>query len=550
MLTHPLALLGLAAAVPALLALYLLRNRVKRQKVSSLMLWVERSRMTQGGKRLQRNHLPLLFFLELLILLLLIWAAAGPKMLSRRSTRPLTVILDNSASMSAIGPDGKSTVQRALKRLPEIIREERFAPVRMILAGQEARWLNVESVKQLLQGIPIAPWHAQAAGFKVEKALRLARTGNHPESRLLIISDTPPEQSPADQTLRWLALGTPIPNAGFVNAVRSGKRCMLEIQGEGTVQMTLSLGEENRTVPVELEPGVPRRMVFRVDEPTAHFKASLPDDALMIDNQILLLPAPERQVRIKQEIQHPQLQKLVNDAIESTDRQETSPGPTELLITDSEIPITESETWTLQIVSPTNAQPFIGPFVVDHSSPLMEGISFEGTAWAASKTQPLPGTPIVMAGQTPLLTRMDDWMGRARFAMQINPQRSTLPHSPSWPTLFWNLVQARSECKPGFREVNLRIGMPPAFTGSAPLPALTTPGPIEVESNGQVFRAALNFLDPAESDLSDCGTAFDGDWMESTALNRHHADLSPLAIWLAFALLGLHQFLLRKENHA
>ena len=44
MLTNLLALIGLAA-VPALLAVYLLRNRVKRLSVSSLMLWTERTRM-------------------------------------------------------------------------------------------------------------------------------------------------------------------------------------------------------------------------------------------------------------------------------------------------------------------------------------------------------------------------------------------------------------------------------------------------------------------------------------------------------------------------
>jgi len=536
MLTTPLALLGLAA-VPALLAVYLLRNRVKRRNVSSLMLWVERTRMTHGGARLQRNRLPLLFFLELLILLLLVWAATGPQMLSRQSTRPLTIVLDNSASMSASG-----TAQRLLKSLPELIRKERFAPVQVVLAGTEPRWLGSDAVEALLSGKPADEWNQTAAAFNVEKALLLARAGRPPETKLLVLSDTRPEHSPEGGNLRWIAAGKPVSNAGFINAARSGDRCMVEIQGSGTVQITLSLGTQSRTVPVDLEAGTPRRMTFRLTDPTGRFEAHLPDDVLAIDNHVILLPTPPRRVRVKQRVRNPALKGLVGRAVESTGMLEISEGPYELLIADSDEAITEPEAWILRITSVNNTFPFTGPFVVDRASDLMEGISFEGLAWAGSKSAVLPGMPIVMAGNTPLLTRMDDLTGRPRYFMQIDPELSTVQHAPAWPTLFWNLLQARAAVQPGFKEVNLRPGM----DAEAP----ETPGIFEKEFDGQTFQAAYNFFAANESDLSFCSFGDDGDWQTAETLDRHYADLTPLAILAALALLAGHQLLLRRERIA
>jgi hypothetical protein len=546
-LTTPLALIGLAA-VPALLAVYLLRNRVIRREVSSLMLWVERSRMDHGGAKLQRNRLPLLFFLELLILLLLIWAATGPRVLSMQATRPLTVVLDNSASMDAVGRDGQSSAQRALKRLPKLVKKERFAPIQVILAGHEPRWLGADAVDALLKGNHMDEWNMQAPVFDVEKALLLARAGSHPGTKLLLISDARPEQPPEGGRLRWLATGRPLPNAGFVNAVRSGDRCMVELQGSGTVQMTLTLGIKSQTVPVELEQGKPRRMVYRLNDPSAPFKASLPNDALAIDNHVLLLPTPERRMRVIQNVQHPELKLLVARAVESMGMQAVTNGPIELLITDSSDAVTDADTWVLHLTQAQKAAPFTGPFVLNYVSPLMEGISLDGLVWAGSSAAQLPGMPIVMAGNIPLLTRMDDLVGRARFFIQIDPELSTLQYSPAWPALFWNLIEARAALQPGFREVNLRPGMTPDFTGSAPLPELGTPGLIEVESDGTIFRAAYNFLDAAESQLAECGHGDDGDWLDPETLDRHYADLTPLVLLAALTLLAGHQFLLRRES--
>src|SRR5882757_10678525 len=117
-LAYPLALIALAT-VPALAAIYILRNRYRRRSVSSLMLWKFNVQSKAGGAKVHRLQLPLLFFLELLILLLLVTAATGPHWKLPQSTRPLIVVLDDSFSMHAVHSD-ESAKARAEKFLEQM----------------------------------------------------------------------------------------------------------------------------------------------------------------------------------------------------------------------------------------------------------------------------------------------------------------------------------------------------------------------------------------------------------------------------------------------
>src|SRR5882672_5647578 len=98
--TFTFAFIGLLAA-PALVAIYWLRSRSRDRRVSSLLLWLDERRIWKGGRFIHRLQTPLLFFLELLAILLLVTAAAGPMMRAGESGRPLAVVLDDSFSMLA-----------------------------------------------------------------------------------------------------------------------------------------------------------------------------------------------------------------------------------------------------------------------------------------------------------------------------------------------------------------------------------------------------------------------------------------------------------------
>src|SRR5262245_19395663 len=101
----PLAFIGLMA-VPALVAIYWLRSRAREHRVSSLLLWLNAKQLWEGGRKIEKLRLPWLFFLELLLIMLLVTAAAGPLVRTGDTRMPLIVVLDDSFSMQAGGESG------------------------------------------------------------------------------------------------------------------------------------------------------------------------------------------------------------------------------------------------------------------------------------------------------------------------------------------------------------------------------------------------------------------------------------------------------------
>ena len=95
---NPAALYGLLA-LPLLLIPYLIRRKPKRVIFSSLLLFTEPGTRA-GGRPLGRLRLPLIFFLQLLLLTLLILALGEPVFSLRVSN--VAIVLDNSASMQTL----------------------------------------------------------------------------------------------------------------------------------------------------------------------------------------------------------------------------------------------------------------------------------------------------------------------------------------------------------------------------------------------------------------------------------------------------------------
>ncbi|HEX6437857.1 MAG TPA: VWA domain-containing protein [Candidatus Binatia bacterium] len=105
---NPAALYGLFA-LPLLLIPYLVRRKPRRVIFSSLLLFIEHG-SEATAKPWGRLRLPLVFFLQLLLLVLLILALAQPVFSVRLSN--IAIVMDNSASMQA-REDGTTRVALA-----------------------------------------------------------------------------------------------------------------------------------------------------------------------------------------------------------------------------------------------------------------------------------------------------------------------------------------------------------------------------------------------------------------------------------------------------
>src|SRR6185437_6155383 len=230
-LTYPLALIAMTA-LPALAAIYILRHRFRRRQVSSLMLWRFHVQSKEGGAKIHRLQLPLLFFLELLALLLLVVAATGPHWRLAQSPRPLIVVLDDSFSMRALS-SGVSAQTRAREALQKLFRFQAPPATRVILAGKEPQLLgasarNWPEVSKLLD-----QWSCWSPDAAINAAITRASELGKQQANILVLTDhAPVEQKIANPRLQWRSFGDATPNVAIVNASRSANgdedRCLLE----------------------------------------------------------------------------------------------------------------------------------------------------------------------------------------------------------------------------------------------------------------------------------------------------------------------------------
>jgi hypothetical protein len=104
------ALIAAAVATPALVALYFLKLRRRQVSVPSTLLWQKAIQDMQVNTPFQRLRNNLLLWLQLLILLALLVALAGPRLwASSEPGQRVVVVIDRSASMQAPAQPGGPT---------------------------------------------------------------------------------------------------------------------------------------------------------------------------------------------------------------------------------------------------------------------------------------------------------------------------------------------------------------------------------------------------------------------------------------------------------
>lgn len=575
-LMYPLALLALAS-VPALAAIYIFRNRFRRRQVSSLMLWRFRLQTKQGGAKVHRLQLPLIFFLELLAMLLLVTAATGPQWKLSQSTRPLVVILDDSFSMRAAGDNGSAQV-RAREFLEKMFRQQSPPSTRLILAGKEPRLLGASvktwtEVNELLE-----QWKCWSPQASIDQATTLASELGKQQANILVLTDHPPDDEKiTSDRLQWHSFGAPLENVAVVNASRAAHgdedRCLLEIanlsaSARSTRMMVRSGSNAVQSTQVSLGPRERQRFVFNVPASATVLQAALDADSLTEDNQVQLLPPVRKRVRVQVALTNAALNDLVSRTLDSTGLRAAISENPELVIHQSASVPAGSNAWSLRWIQSSEATAYSGPFVIDTAHPLAQGVALQGVVWAASAvTNPPADVPVILAGNVPLLSVREDLTGRRHLTLNLNAELSTLHSTPDWPILFWNVLQWRASQTPGLLESNARLGAevtvkttgepvavtwPDGTVKSFPKTgdqlALETPMPgLYSVAMGQSTNAfAVNPLAAEESDLSGCSIGKWGQWREDAERRFEEASIVWVVALAALVVMTTHLFLLAR----
>jgi hypothetical protein len=256
---------------------------------------------------------------------------------------------------------------------------------------------------------------------------------------------------------------------------------------------------------------------------------------------------------------------LVNRTLDATGLRAAISENPEFVIHETDA-VTGSNCWSLRWTGADATNAYNGPFIVDTSHPASPGIALAGVVWsAAALTNTTGDVPVILAGNTPLLSTREDLMGRFHLTLNLNPDLSTLQNTPDWPILFWNILTWRIAEMPGLKESNARLGeevflktgdnpvtitspdnAAKTFPGTGGELAIETPVPgiYTVALGRETNQLSVNALAADESDLSACTTGQFGKWSEGT--ERHLEQSSVMWIFglLALALLTAHLYLL------
>ena len=588
--TLPLGFLALLA-IPGLVAIYLLRTRSRRYPVSSLMLWVNQQQARQGGLRVERLQAPLLFFLELLVIILLALAVAAPIIRTARGAIPLMVVLDDSFSMLA-GAD-ETPRSRAIAALEEELTPQRFNllanrryAVRYVLAGTEPQVLN-ETTRTVDEAMAqLEMWQCLSPSADLGTAVSFAAELGGTKVLILVLTDKPPLQTLKEDRMRWWAFGTSHSNVAFVNATRtatdSGERCLLEITNlsshVGSTELIIEVDDAaQKSTPLlrrsvlEIDPRATRRIFLNLPPETPLLQARIGDDALAIDNEVVLLPQRRKPVLVDVRIQEPRLRSLIENALASTDKTLLAKVGHELVFLDETAVADDSaEAWSIRVITEPEASAYLGPFVIDLTHPLTEGLSLDGVVWGAGATEQFMGTPIITAGNVPLLTDTERFTGVHEIRLRLRPDLSTLQNSPNWPILMWNLLEWRASQTPGLERANLRLGevavlrtrigvtsveilSPNGEMSIQSVPDRTVNlkteavGIYEIRADMDKYAFVSNALSQAESDLTDKGAGRWGDWGEETLRWWGYENFAWFFLLLAIGVLTLHLFFVKRE---
>jgi len=512
---------ALAAFIPLIIAMYLLRLRRTEQVVSSVYLWRRMVRDMEANAPWQRLRRNLLLLLQLLFLTALILALARPFAWTEGvGGRAVILILDTSASMAAtdVAPNrlgaARAQAQALVDGLPEDSR------VTLITAGAETRVVVAGSQDRRRVRRALAALRPEPASGDLTQALNLAAAlaAHQPDAEIVLLSDGGglPDQARLPVPVRYLPVGQGSDNQAIsalalqTSGAGQGVSAFVQVTNYGPAQATRRLalyadGQLVNAFDLTLAPGAQEGLV--VEDLPAGLEVLearlLGEDILALDDRawavrrsspvVATLVTPGNLFLETALALFPNLEvTIVKPEDWEAGRREShgislpTSHPSNLTILDACVPPTTTlPTGSILFVAPVRSTGWFSvtgkveaPVLraVDPEDPLLRYVNLREFSVLEAARVPLPewARPVIVGdtatGESwPLLFagRVD---GRRMAVLTFDLHRSDLPLTVSFPLLLSNLVNYLASGTAG--------GLPDAV---APGEALSLPVPPGVQ---------------------------------------------------------------------
>jgi hypothetical protein len=433
--------------------------------------------------------------MEILIAALLAIAVAVPGCRYETKKHRIVFVLDDSASMSA--SDGESSARdRAVKEIISIL--EKYSPfeVSFIVSGENARFAagGLSDIAEV--GKVLNLWSPSKTSHDANPAINLAFQIGGENSSVCFITDQNPlfgdDGSPLIRDgLVWHGFGRPLANRAFTSASRKSQ---IGSSTETVFAEIANYSDSESPREISLQASQGEKILFKEKIKTSKTGAGisaaklsveipsnreapltlaiLDDDALSLDNSVLLLSEIRPPVRVAVRIPGAaENEKLLRKYV---DRALRALGSEVLVVEEDaslEINLQEaaqirksalesSDAWFLSFAPGEKAKAiFYGPYICDKSNPLLEDIYLEGVRWAIVDSAADGAAPsLISYRNVPLLYEPVSTGDSRCFFMNYAILDSNFHKTASWPVFFYKLIKERAKSLPGFHRRNYRLG--------------------------------------------------------------------------------------------
>jgi hypothetical protein len=571
---NPAALYGLFA-LPLLLIPYLIRKQPQRVVFSSLLLFAD-LRATASSRPWGRLRLPPIFFLQLLLLALLILALGEPVFSVRPSN--IAIVLDNSASMQTL-EDGKSRFvlarEKARGLLGDLAVTANVDLYQTVPRLERIRAAQLNPTEALAVLASLEPYDLGDVPIDYSNVLnQMAR--EHAYERVYLVTDHRARGQAG--TLRVITVGQPGPNlaitsfqvspaslvnsrlratAEVTNFSSKDERMKIFLKGSGTV-----LASRELAVPA----GKTASASYEGFAVQAYYEAEIDArDGLALDNRRFAVPPKSRNLRILGISPRPQaltslrsipgidLDIIMPEGYEKTDRSKY-----ELEIFQFAFPAVLPKNPALFVLPPENnsladlekavSRPVVSSWREPHTLTRYVNFSLFRPSYARPLRARTAGEPIIDSPNGPLVLSVE--RNRVRYlVLGFDPLpylgRQNLPISIfTLNFLDWFFENAGGKgnatgeplelgaVQPGGWVVTPKAEKISLSPGSRAFPETFVQGIYQLNRGGERELFAVNFEDTNESDLRNSPT------VEIRGENGTHDSASTLFSFWPYLLLA------------
>ena len=566
-----------------LIAIYIYKRRSRNIVVSSIMFFAKSRSTAEGGQKIHKLQTPLLFFIEMLIFLFIILAIADPMSLHSGQLIPLTIVLDDSLSMTAGGE--KSPRNLSIKFLEKTVFNQSLYRITLIKSGIKSRIMGRRDMTPAEAENLLRNWTCDSNTSNLMESVSQALEMCEEDGIVIVMTDHLNTKQTSN-AVKWVSFGKPLDNFAITGANRinngNNDRCFFEFTNFSNkeknidaeiIDMTNNSVLEN--VSGSIGPKSSRRLILKVRNQENVLKAVIKNDEVSFDNEAVLLPIKREKLRVRLAFSDKNVENIVKKAVLATELAKITSASPQVIIGDKLIKGDEHLLTQLVIPNATEAIYLNNYIASDKEHMLTSDLPIENAIWAVDPNFKRNGKTLLAAAELPLLCVNEDSHIWATVYLNCCLNKSNLYQTNFWPVFFYNFLDWTSQRQEGPIYYNYRSGSKievcvdnntsslfikneldktePVETIVRNNKAIFTagkPGMYEVSNKdkSKTYRLSVNLCSYEESDLSEASSSKEMPQIMTKDNMYHFESVKWWFILIAFVLLLIHQWLISKRR--